>query len=222
VHRVTRSGSHNNELRRRLHAAIVFNVPQSGTFLIRKLLLATAALVALAVPGNAAVIADLGINPTSAQGDFSNSVGGALFDDQYTFMLVGGPGFFTIASATNVFPGGPTTTDFITNFTASVFSNPDGIVGNGDDVAVIGPVAATTGCGPIVNCQGMAGQAILNAGNFDLDIAGQGGGTSGYGGNLSTAPVPGPILGAGIPGLIAACGGLFGLNLLRRRRNAAV
>jgi len=31
--------------------------------------------------------------------------------------------------------------------------------------------------------------------------------------------VPGPVAGAGIPGLIAACSGLFGLNFWRRRRN---
>lgn len=33
------------------------------------------------------------------------------------------------------------------------------------------------------------------------------------------AAVPGPIAGAGIPGLLAACTGLFGLNFWRRRRN---
>jgi hypothetical protein len=34
-----------------------------------------------------------------------------------------------------------------------------------------------------------------------------------------TVTVPGPIAGAGIPGLVAALGGIFGLNFYRRRRN---
>jgi hypothetical protein len=36
---------------------------------------------------------------------------------------------------------------------------------------------------------------------------------------LAFNAVPGPIAGAGIPGLIAACGALFGLQRWRRRRN---
>ena len=37
----------------------------------------------------------------------------------------------------------------------------------------------------------------------------------------SAAPVPGPIAGAGLPGLISACFGMFGLNFWRRRRQNA-
>jgi hypothetical protein len=171
---------------------------------------------------NAVIIADLGINPTSAAGDFSNSVGGGVFSDQFTFQLVGGPQFITTASVTNVFPGGQGSTDFITNFVAAVFSTGgDGVPGGGDDVAVIGPAAATMGCGPIVNCQSAAGTAILNPGNFFLQFTGTGGGTSGYGGNLSTFVVPSPIVGAGLSGLVIACGGLLALARRRRRQQVA-
>jgi hypothetical protein len=37
--------------------------------------------------------------------------------------------------------------------------------------------------------------------------------------DYTTVSVPGPIVGAGVPGLVAACGGLFGFNFFRRRRN---
>lgn len=154
---------------------------------MRKLLLATTALLALSTAGQAAIIADLGINPTSATGAFNNAVGGGSFDDQFTFQLVGGPQFLTIASVTNVFPA---TTDFITNFTGSVFLQV-GAIGGGDDIQVIGPVSAAS-CPSQDNCQGFAGAAILDAGNYYLDISGIGGGTSGYGGNLAVAAVPEP------------------------------
>ena len=181
---------------------------------MKKFLLATAALAALSLPAQAAIIANLGVNPTSAQGAFNNAPGGGVFEDQFTFQLVGGPQFLTIANVTNVFPE---PTDFITNFQAAVWSvGVDGIVNNGDDVVVIGPVAATQGCGPIVNCQFAAGSAILNAGNYYAEFTGIGGGTSGYGGNIAT--VPGPLAGAGIPGLLAGC---LALWALARRRRAA-
>ena len=74
---------------------------------MKTLLMSTALAAVLLLPGggaNAAIIANLGINPSSAQGDFSNSPGGGAFEDQFTFQLVGGPLFLTIASVTNVFP----------------------------------------------------------------------------------------------------------------------
>jgi len=151
---------------------------------MRKVLLAAAALLGLAAsPVSAAVITNLGVNPTSATGAFANTVDGTTFSDQYTFQLVGSPQFLTIASATNVFPRA---TDFITNFSGSVFQQV-GAIGGGDDILVIGPVAATLNCG--LSCQGFGGSAILAAGNYYLDISGTGGGTSGYGGNLSVASV---------------------------------
>lgn len=184
-----------------------------------KLLMASAATLviacALSPPAQATIIGDLGINPTSAQGDFSNSVGGGLFSDQWTFQLTGPlPQHITIANVTNVFPS---PTDFITGFSAAVWSvGANGIVNDGDDVVVIGPVAATQGCGPITSCQFAAGTAILNNGNYYLEFNGIGGGTSGYGGNLSTFAVPAPLAGAGLPGLLMAIGGFFGWRRLRR------
>ena len=171
---------------------------------MKRLVLATAAVLAMTVAGHAAIIADLGVNPTSSQGDFSNSPGGGLFSDQYTFQLVGGPLFFTIASVTNVFPQ---PSDFITNFTASVYQDLGAPGVGGGDVLVIGPVAASS-C-QIPNCQFVAGSALLNPGNYFASIDGIGGGTSGYGGNLATFAVPGPIVGAGLPGLAMLLGGAF-------------
>jgi len=170
-----------------------------------KLALMAGALL-FAWPAEAAIIADLGINPTSAQGRFNTAPGGGAFDDQFTFQLVGGPQFLSIASVTNVYPN---PTDFITNFTAAVWTTgADGIVNNADDVAVIGPVAATT-CLTVPNCQFAAGTALLNPGNFYLEFTGIGGGTSGYGGNLAVAAVPGPVVGAGLPGLVLLLAGLL-------------
>jgi hypothetical protein len=180
---------------------------------MKKLLLATVALLAMSVPGHAIIIADLGINPNSSQGDFSNHPGGGLFSDQYTFQLIGGPQFFTIASVTNVFPN---VTDFITGFSASVFRQV-GAVGGGDDIRVIGPTSPVA-CLLVPNCQVVAGSAVLNPGNYYAQIDGIGGGTSGYGGNLSTAAVPGPIVGAGLPGLLGMLG--FGGWKWWRRRTA--
>ena len=179
---------------------------------MRKLLLVTAALLGLglAAPASAAVVLDLGVNPTSATGAFQHSVGGGAFDDQITFQLVGGPLFLTIASATNVFPN---PTDFITSFTGSVFRIV-GAIGGGDDVLVIGPVAATANCG--ANCQGFGGSAVLAApGDYYLDLTGTGGGSAGYGGTLSVSAVPEPSTWA------MMILGFFGVGFMAYRRKSS-
>lgn len=189
--------------------------------MLKKLLLTTAALIALGAPADAAIVGSLGIDPTSATGAFSHSVGSGAFDDQFTFQLVGGPKFLTIASVTNAFPS---VSDFIANFSGSVFLQV-GAIGGGDDIRVIGP-ALPTGCGAIPNCQGFAGSAILDAGNYYLDISGIGGGTSGYGGNLAAAPVIGvpaiPETSTWAMMMLGLLGvGLFGMKRGRSFRLAA-
>jgi hypothetical protein len=83
-----------------------------------------------------------------------------------------------------------------------------------------GAWAAAQACVVPPNCQAAGGSALLNPGNYYLELAGTGGGTSGYGGNISTVAVPGPIAGAGVPGLVAACAGLLALVRRRRRKFA--
>ena len=157
---------------------------------MKRLLLAIATLIALSSASHAAVVGDLGVNPTSSQGAFNN---GALptgtFADQWTFTLEGTQ-FITIGSATNDYPQA---SDFITNFNGSVYDivgTIDPVPGTGDDILVLGPAFATPGnCSP--GCQTFGGSAILNAGDYYLNIAGSAGSTAGYGGNLAVAQIGG-------------------------------
>jgi len=187
---------------------------------MKRLLLTTAALFALAGSANAATVVNLGPNPNSISGAFSSiafggtgGTGSGAFSDQINFSLVGGPAFLTIASVTNVYAQA---SDFITGFTGRVlFLGADGVLGGigaNADTTVIGPTAATA-CPVTPNCQGFAGTAILTlVGNYALDLSGIGGGTSGYGGNLAVAQVP-------LPGALALfAGGLLGLGMLTRRK----
>lgn len=181
---------------------------------MKRILLAAVALGALVLPASANIIANLGLDPTSATGAFSNSPPGAApFDDQYTFTLDHSM-TLTIDSLTNVFP---TPADFISNFTAGIFAGTPALPG----IEVLGPQHATTGCGSVAQCQSIAGSIFLNSGTYFLDVSGVDNGTAGYGGNIATfAAVPAPVAGAGLPG---ALGGLVmaGFAMLRHRRGVA-
>jgi hypothetical protein len=186
---------------------------------MRKLLLATLSILAISTAGQAAVITDLGVDPTSATGHFSNNVFGATFNDQYTFSLSGATQFITFASATNDFVQA---SNIITNFTGQLFnSGLDGLPGGGDDFAVNPPASAVNCPTNPGGCQVLAGTALLGPGNYFLEISGTGQGTAGYGGDLTTtavAAVPEPSTWAmmllGFVGL-----GLFGMRP-RSRINA--
>jgi hypothetical protein len=187
---------------------------------MRACLLAFAIVLAMPASSKAAIIGTFGVNPTSAAGAFSNDPNGplvgGLFQDQYTFDLVGGPTFVTVASATNTFAIGGVTGPFgIQNFAAAIFLDPDGTIGNGDELK-FGPQFATISADGL--SQELNGSGLLNAGHYYLQIQGNAGALAGYGGNLSVSGVPGPIAGAGLPGLLAAAFALLGLN---RRRNAS-
>jgi hypothetical protein len=171
---------------------------------------ATAVLAfSLTSPSKAAII-DIGNNPTSATGDFSTSPAPGAFTDFVTFTLSGGPQHIVIANATNVFAGPG---DQIAQWTAAIFQQV-GVPGGGDDVLLFGPQAASP-CA-VVNCQQVGGSGIFDPGAYYVQFAGIAGANSGYGGNVSSFAVPGPIAGAGIPGLVAAIGGFLGWRRLRR------
>jgi hypothetical protein len=158
--------------------------------MLKKLLLTSAALLALTTTGNAAFVATLGNNPNSATGHFSNTVNGTTFVDAFTFSLSGSPQFIAFASATNDFTGTTTSQDFITNFTGQLFSFGNDLVPfTADDFAVNAAATAHPCADNPDNCQVLSGNALLAADGYYLEFTGTGGGTAGYGGDLTTAPV---------------------------------
>ena len=172
---------------------------------MKKLLLATVALAAFALPATAAQVT-LPDNPTSVTGNFSFAPGAGSFEDQVIFTLTGGPQFITIANATNTFAGPG---DMILNWQAAIYSDgADNIVNNADDQLLFGPQSASP-CVITPNCQFVGGSGLINdPGRYYAEFTGIGSGTSGYSGNVSTFAVPGPIVGAGLPGILA----LFGMG----------
>ena len=182
---------------------------------MKQLLLGGVASLAmlLATPAEAIIIT-LPDNPTSATGAFNTSPGSGPFTDQVVFALTGGPQFVVIANATNVTanPG----SDPIQDWVAAIWSaGADLAPGGGDDLLLFGPQLATP-CPNLTNCQQVGGQGIIELpGTYFAEFQGIGSGTSGYGGNISTFAVPGPVVGAGFPGLLALAG-FLGWRRLRR------
>ena len=204
---------------------------------MKKLLLATVFTLAMSAGAMADTVSNLGINPTSGAGAFSNtdpgtvllppvptqqggsglaSLGG-LFADTYNFTLVGAQ-VLTIAFATNTYAGG--NPQFITNFTGAVIDDgPDNAPGGGDDFVVLGPELAVA-CAGVPQCQVFGGSAVLAGGNYYLLITGNAAVDAGYGGNLSTFAAAETPLPAAVWLFGSAVGG--GALLLRRRKKQAV
>jgi len=172
---------------------------------MNKLLIAAVLACGIVAPANAAIF-NLGANPTSATGDFSNgNLPTGAFSDQYRFQLTGSSTYITFASATNDYVDA---SNFIGNFTGQLFQQVGAVgPGGGNDIA-IGSAVSAVGCpGNPGGCQILAGAETLASGNYYLQISGNAGVDAGYGGNLTTVgAVPEPatwammILGFGLAG----------------------
>jgi hypothetical protein len=115
------------------------------------------------------------------------------------------------------FPTGPVTLN--SQFDATGIT-PGWLVNMSTDIngtTIASAPFSTVGGVSFVNAFTLPGTFFASA---HFDITSNGIGSSNTGITLAASPVPGPIVGAGLPGLIAACSGL--LVLTRRRRQVAI
>lgn len=175
---------------------------------MKRFLLAIAATLTIIGPASAATCtstSNIGTISTPGLSVFGNSFGSVQhFSDCFTFTLNHPSSAFGFTSAFDV--------SLLRNIDLSSITLSGG--------SLLSPVVDTT---PTV-----FSFSNLLSGTYQLAIEGDvtgrnggflGGGFVGYGGTIAVvaSPVPGPIVGAGLPGLLMALGGLVILS--RRRRN---
>jgi len=176
----------------------------------------SAAAAPLCVAGTPGPGSNLGANPNGAQ--FCNVVSTDNFINNYFFTLTVASNFnVNITASNSSFPQ-------IDNWEMAVYLDSDG---NGTGDSLINPPGVVGGTG---NPQTIA-LSILNlaantgTGQYLLQVTGDAAlaapDGSIYNGNVSSVAVPGPIIGAGLPGLLAACTGLVMLGRRRRKAMAA-
>ena len=204
---------------------------------MKRVLLATAAMLALAMPATADVMLDPHLSGTGDNVIFDSVSGNTAFgsfNGQHQGLaefidLSGNPGF-TAASNGNDIKISDTSDLFIQvlditktmvlGTATQVFS----LKGTGDvtafvqatdglftfDLGVIDPSAQSGFTLTAFNGEVMTSLTLVDNTGVISDYEHY---------RIDVASVPGPIVGAGLPGLISACLGMFGLNRWRRKRN---